>query len=104
MTQKKVAAPAPPAPDPPADKEEEGWFTFIIAYKHRHIWLKTEPVSKCNFFTDDEFAEEAEEQERAAAKENVETEPTKELTKEKPKKPFQTKPQPQAKPPSQWMS
>ena len=36
MTQKKAAAPAA-APDPPADEEEEGWFTFMITYKHRHI-------------------------------------------------------------------
>ena len=43
----------------------------------------------CYFFTDDEFAEEAEEQKRAAAQEeNVETELTKEPSKEKPKKPF----------------
>ena len=97
MTQKKAAAPAP-APDPPGDEEEEGWFTFIIAYKHRHICLKTELVNKCHFFTDDEFAEKAEEEERTAAKENMETEPTKELTKKKPKKPFQTKTKPQAKP------
>ena len=90
MTQKKAAATATapaPAPDPPADKEEEGWFTFIITYKHRHIWLKTELVSKCHFFTDDEFAKEAEEEKRAAAQEevNVEPEPTKEPSKESPK-------------------
>ena len=102
MTQKKAAVPAPaPAPDPPTDEEEEGWFTFIIADKHRHIWLKTKPVSKCNFFTDDEFAEEAEEEEGTAAKENVETEPTKEPSKEKPKKPFQIIPKSQGKPPSE---
>ena len=76
---------------------------FIITYKHRHIWLKTEPVSKCNFFTDDEFAEEAEDEERVAAQENVnvETEPTQKLSDEQPKKRFHTKPKPQAKPPSE---
>ena len=105
-TQKTVPTPVPapvPAPDPPADEEEEGWFTFIITYKHRHIWLKTELVSKCHFFTDDKFAEEAEEEESVAAQDNmnVETELTKEPSKEKPKKWFQTKPKPQAKPPSE---
>ena len=61
-TQKKATASAP-APAPPAGKEEEGWFTFIIAYKHTHICLQTETVNKCYFFTDDKFGEEVEEEE-----------------------------------------
>ena len=50
----------------------------------------------CHFFTDDESDQEVQEK-VAAVKENMETE----LTKEKLKKPFQTKTKPQAKPSSE---
>ena len=41
MTTATATAPAPAAataaaPAPAVDDEEEGWFTLIIAFKHRH--------------------------------------------------------------------